>query len=74
MKKLFLVFIAFAFLAVDSQAQFLTPAPSPGAKLIQTVGLTEVTVEYSRPGVKDRIVFGGDESPRKIWQHLAYRR
>lgn len=62
MKKLFLVFIAFAFFALDSQAQLQTPPPSPGAKAIQTVGLTEVTLEYSRPGVKERKIFGGDDA------------
>jgi len=39
-------------------AQIRTPAPSPGAKLTQTVGLTEVTVEYSRPSLKGRTAFG----------------
>jgi len=29
-------------------------APSPFSKSTQTVGLTDITVEYSRPGLKDR--------------------
>ncbi|MDX1479568.1 MAG: DUF2911 domain-containing protein [Saprospiraceae bacterium] len=40
-------------------AQINTPAPSPSCKYEQTVGLTDITVEYSRPGVKDREIFGG---------------
>ena len=35
-------------------------APSPSAKFIQKVGLTDVTIEYSRPGVKDRKIFAAD--------------
>ncbi len=41
-----------------TNAQIRTPAPSPGAKLTQTIGLTEVTVEYSRPSLKGRTAFG----------------
>ena len=41
-------------------AQIRTPAPSPGAKLTQTVGLTEITVEYSRPSLKGRAAFGAE--------------
>lgn len=40
------------------QAQVKTPAPSPKGKLEQTVGLTDITIEYSRPGMKNRIIFG----------------
>lgn len=49
-----------SFCSIDVNAQIETPAPSPFSKLMQTVGLTEVTIEYSRPGVKDRTVFGKD--------------
>jgi len=35
-------------------------APSPSAKLVQKVGLTDVTIEYSRPGMKDRTIFAAD--------------
>ena len=47
------------FLSVQfSYAQLRTPAPSPSSKLMQTVGLTDITVEYSRPSVKGRTIFG----------------
>jgi tetratricopeptide (TPR) repeat protein len=49
-----------SFCTIDVNAQIQTPAPSPFSKLMQTVGLTEVTIEYSRPGVKDRTIFGKD--------------
>lgn len=35
------------------------PRPSPFAKVTQTVGLTDIAIEYSSPAVKGRIVFGG---------------
>lgn len=38
-------------------AQISTPSASPGAKIETTVGLTDVMVEYSRPGVKGRTIF-----------------
>ncbi len=51
--------LAFIFSAITTtNAQIRTPQPSPGAKLTQTVGLTEITVEYSRPSLKDREAFG----------------
>tara|TARA_B110000459_G_scaffold203183_1_gene258645 strand:+ start:1964 stop:2830 length:867 start_codon:yes stop_codon:yes gene_type:complete len=34
------------------------PQPSPAAKVEQRIGLTDVTVEYSRPSVKGRKIFG----------------
>ena len=36
----------------------ITPQPSPLAKIEQKIGLTDVSVVYSRPSKKDRVVFG----------------
>ena len=48
-----------AFATITSvNAQLETPAPSPSSKLEQKVGLTDVTIEYSRPSVKGRTIFG----------------
>ena len=38
--------------------QINTPAPSPSGKLMQKVGLVDVTIDYSRPGKKGRDIFG----------------
>ena len=60
MKNLFFSICAFAIVAlltIDANAQVRTPAASPFSKLTQMVGLTEVTIEYSRPSVKGRTVF-----------------
>lgn len=49
------------------QAQEL-PAPSPYGEVMQRVGLTDVKVEYSRPGVKEREIFGGLLKWGSIWR------
>ncbi len=51
-------------------AQISTPAASPSSTLKQTVGLTEVTVEYSRPSKKGRTIFAADGLVPygKIWR------
>lgn len=57
MKKLFTM-AALALTTLVATAQIKTPAPSPSAKMEQVVGLTDVTVEYSRPGMRGRTIFG----------------
>lgn len=49
-----------ALFMVSAQAQIKTPSASPGAKFTQTVGLADVTIEYSRPSVKGRTIFAAD--------------
>ena len=63
MKKVFLPLSALfllLFFAQGLNGQIRTPAPSPGAELKQAVGLTDVTIVYSRPGVKGRTIFSAD--------------
>jgi hypothetical protein len=49
-------------------AQSLLPAPSPFSKTTQIVGVTEVSVEYSRPGIKGREIFGGLVPFGEVWR------
>ncbi len=44
------------------------PALSPASTLKQRVGLTDVEIVYSRPGVKGREIFGGLEAYGKVWR------
>ena len=54
---------AVALLAAPAaHAQISTPQASPKSTVMQRVGLTDITVVYSRPGVKGRAAFG-DKSP-----------
>jgi tetratricopeptide (TPR) repeat protein len=68
MKKLQTLLLASSFIALTANAQITAPQPSPTATLTQTVGLTEVAVSYSRPGVKDRTIFGGLEKWGNMWR------
>ncbi len=67
MKKLALLMFA-GLLAVSVEAQLQTPQPSPAAKLKQTVGLTEVVVEYARPSMRGRTIFGDLVPYGKLWR------
>lgn len=44
------------------------PAASPGCTLKQRVGLTDITVVYSRPGVKGRTIYGGIVPFGDVWR------
>jgi Protein of unknown function (DUF2911) len=44
-------------LAQQPQAQFRPLAASPKASVMQTIGVTDVTITYSRPAVKARTIF-----------------
>src|SRR5690349_7114480 len=44
--------------AVAAFAQIETPRPSQKASVMQTIGVTDVTITYSRPGVKGRKIWG----------------
>jgi hypothetical protein len=67
MKKLF-VGIALATFTFSATAQVQAPAPSPAAKIEQTVGLTDISIAYSRPQVKGRTVFGDLVPYGKMWR------
>jgi len=65
-KSIFTLLLGVVFIA--AQAQVSTPAPSPSAKLTQMVGLTEVVVDYSRPSVKERTIFGNLVPYGQYWR------
>ncbi|GGG43446.1 hypothetical protein GCM10011414_11390 [Croceivirga lutea] len=73
MKKVILfVAVAFSFALVSAQLQ--TPAPSPAATLTQVVGLTDVSVEYSRPAMRGRTIYGDLVPYGKLWRTGANAR
>ncbi len=49
-------------------AQIELPRPSPTATFSQKVGLTNVEIVYSRPSVKDRVIFGDLVPYGKLWR------
>lgn len=44
------------------------PRASPNASVSQTIGVTEVTISYGRPGVKERKIWGELVPYGKIWR------
>ncbi|MDV7138955.1 DUF2911 domain-containing protein [Maribacter sp. TH_r10] len=67
MKKL-VVLVCVALVSFSMEAQITTPQASPSSTLKQTVGLTDVTVEYSRPSMRGRTIFGDLVPYDKLWR------
>jgi hypothetical protein len=57
-----------SLLASTAAAQLELPRPSPSAKVVQVIGLTEITVDYSSPGVKGRKIWGGLVPYEQMWR------
>src|SRR5208282_6458076 len=65
--------VAMSGLALVSGLQAQTPridfpAASPACTLKQHVGLTDIEIVYSRPGVKARPIFGGLVPYGQVWR------
>jgi len=52
------VFTLLTLAASIASAQLRLPRPSQSATVTQTVGTTDITINYSRPAVKGRAIFG----------------
>jgi hypothetical protein len=69
-----MAFAFVAFAAFASQAALAQPPgpqlprPSPNASVSQNIGVTEVTVRYSRPGVKGRVIWGKLVPYGEVWR------
>ena len=59
-----LCFVGTSFL----YGQVQSPQPSPAAQLMQTIGLTEVSISYSRPSAKGREVIGNLVPFGQVWR------
>jgi len=70
--KLFL--FSFLFIGSFCYAQINAPVASPLSKIEQQVGLTDVTIEYSRPSMKGRTIFGDLVPYDKLWRTGANAR
>ena len=67
MKKLIYA-VAFMLATFAIEAQVKTPQPSPKTTVQQVVGLTDVTLDYSRPSAKGRTIFGDLVPFGKLWR------
>lgn len=62
------VFAAALLLAAPATAQLQLPDLSPRAEVMQTVGITTITVNYASPGVKGRTIWGELVPYGKLWR------
>lgn len=68
-KKLFSASLVSLMLFQAANAQTLkTPAPSPLQTVTQAFALGEIKIEYSRPSMKGRVIFGDLVPYGKIWR------
>lgn len=59
----FMLFFVFSSYAQENKIRL-----SPKASVMQTVGFTDVTIDYSRPGVKGRTIWGALVPYNKVWR------
>ena len=67
MKKI-IIALAIMIANFTIEAQVKTPQSSPKAIIQQSVGLTDVEIEYSRPSARGRAVFGNLIPFGKVWR------
>ena len=67
MKRVLVTLISLLF-PVLAQAQVDLPRPSPKASLTQTVGLTQVKIDYNRPSVRGRQIWGALVPWGEVWR------
>lgn len=65
-----LLTVGLLLFSAPSHAQYSLDLPraSPQARVMQRIGLTQVTINYSRPQVKGRKIWGGLEPYGKVWR------
>ncbi|MFT4600335.1 MAG: hypothetical protein ACI857_000509 [Arenicella sp.] len=68
MKKILLTAVVMLSGLMSANAQVKSPQPSPAASVDQTIGLTDLEIDYSRPGVKGRTIFGDLVPFGEVWR------
>lgn len=68
MQRIFTLLVLIFLAGLQVQAQMETPASSPSAMVKQTAGLTDITINYSSPGVKGRTIFGDLVPYGEVWR------
>src|SRR5579872_5934581 len=71
MRKLYIylttLLVTVAGLTANAQAPRI-PEASPTQTIIQDFGLGKITITYSRPSVKGRVIFGGINPYGQVWR------
>ena len=73
MKTFAAILFALSITFLGYSQNIKTPQPSPGATVKQSLGLSDVSIKYSRPGVKERKIFGELVQYGKVWRTGANR-
>jgi len=68
MKKQLLVLLVLSLFSVTLNAQVDLPRVSPNASVSEVVGYTTITVNYCRPAVRERVIWGGLVPYNKVWR------
>lgn len=70
MKKLplLLLLLLFVFTTQSGLAQVQLPQASPAAMVKQTIGLTDIAVNYHAPSARGRKIFGGLVPYKQLWR------
>jgi len=58
----------FGYSASNAQSPLPVPEASPQASVTQTIGISEVTVTYHRPGAKGRQIWGALVPYQEVWR------
>lgn len=67
-KSLILMAVLLVSATAFAQQQLNLPRASPKASLMQAVGTTDITINYNRPGVKGRTIWGGLVPYDQVWR------
>ena len=68
MKKTFVIVLIAAMVQSVGYSQLRLPAPSPTQTIKQDFGIGSIELNYSRPGKKDRKIFGDLVPYGKVWR------
>ncbi len=63
-----LIITALLAVSVSAYSQWTLPAASPRAKIEQQFSMSKITIDYGRPGVKGRKIFGELVPFGKVWR------
>jgi tetratricopeptide (TPR) repeat protein len=68
MKKLFTILGVTTIFGTSLLGQVKMPDASPRAQAVQQIGLTQFELDYSRPSVRDRVIFGDVVPYGEVWR------
>ena len=63
-----LLFLALGLMFYTAEAQVKTPPTSTKTEVHQVVGLTDVSIDYSRPNIRGRLVYGDLVPYGRLWR------